>query len=480
MSAAAAEPIFVLPDIRQRSWASIAIISVDILALELALLLGCIVRFLLHSIFPIGLNAPQYQGLALGVLTLPLAYGWVGVYPGYGMGAVQRIRARVYATLTIFGMLLIWNYAFQDRQWSRGVLVLTMLFALALIPAVEAPLRKWMVFRGICGVPVIILGAGRTGASVARTLKKECDLGFVPVGILDDDPRKWGSKIEDVPILGPLSMSEAISARAKTAIIAMPGLNRSRLAGLVHKLTFPNVIVVPDLFGIQSLWITSRDLGGVLGLEVKKNLLVPSNRLLKRFLDFALAVPAATLSAPFILISALWIKIVSRGSAFFVQEREGTGGKRIEVYKLRTMRPDAESILLDYLAKNPEEKESWLRYYKLRRDPRIIPGIGWFLRRYSLDELPQLWNVLKGDMSLVGPRPFPYYHLSSFPDAFRGLRSSVMPGVTGLWQVSARSDGDLRVQEAEDTYYIRNWSLWLDFYILLRTVHRVLTPRGAY
>src|SRR5947209_7506968 len=291
MSAAVAEPVLAVPEIRQRSWANFAIIAVDILALELALFLGCIVRFLLHSIFPIGLNAPQYQGLALGVLTLPLAYAWVGVYPGYGMGVVQRIRVRVYATLTVFIVLLTWNYAFEDRQWSRGVLLLTMVFALALIPAVEAPVRKMMIARGICGVPVIILGGGRTGATVAQALRKESDLGFVPVGILDDDPRKWGTEIEGVTVVGPLSMAEAVSERAKTAIIAMPGLSPDRLAGLVHRLTFPNVIVVPDLFGIQSLWITSRDLGGVLGLEVKKNLLVPSNRILKRLLDFAIALP---------------------------------------------------------------------------------------------------------------------------------------------------------------------------------------------
>ncbi len=359
MSAAVAEPVLRLPEIRQRSWASFAIVAIDILALELALLLGCIVRFLLHSIFPIGLNAPQYQGLALGVLTLPLAYAWVGVYPGYGTGVVQRIRARVYATLTVFIVLLAWNYAFQDRQWSRGVLLLTMVFALALIPAVEAPVRKMMIARGICGVPVIILGGGRTGAALARALRKESDLGFVPAGILDDDPRKWGAEIEGVPIIGPLSMASAVSARAKTAIVAMPGLDRERLAGLVHNLTFPNVIVIPDLFGIQSLWITSRDLGGVLALEVKKNLLVESNRVLKRLLDFAIAVPGALLSAPLIATSALWIKVVSRGPAFFIQEREGMGGKRITVYKLRTMHPDAERILLDYLAKNPEERERW-------------------------------------------------------------------------------------------------------------------------
>jgi lipopolysaccharide/colanic/teichoic acid biosynthesis glycosyltransferase len=234
------------------------------------------------------------------------------------------------------------------------------------------------------------------------------------------------------------------------------------------------------LFGIQSLWITSRDLGGVLGLEIKKNLLVPSNRRLKRLLDYAIAVPAFLASLPFIGLCAIWIKAVSPGPALFRQEREGERGKRITVYKLRTMYPDSERLLHEYLDNNPEEKINWYRFYKLKQDPRILPRIGWFLRRYSLDELPQLWNVLRGDMSLVGPRPFPYYHLNSFTDGFRALRSSVMPGVTGLWQVSERSDGDVKVQEVGDTYYIRNWSLWLDIYILLRTIRTVLLPSGAY
>jgi len=207
---------------------------------------------------------------------------------------------------------------------------------------------------------------------------------------------------------------------------------------------------------------------------------IQNRRFLKRILDFVIAVPLGLASAPFVGFWALWIKIVSPGPALFLQEREGKAGKRIIVYKLRTMHQDAEQLLLKYLEANHAENANWLRHYKLKKDPRVIPGIGWFLRRYSLDELPQLWNVLRGDMSLVGPRPFPEYHLNSFPAAFRTLRSSVMPGVTGLWQVSTRSDGDLEVQEAEDTYYIRNWSLWLDIYILLRTVQTVIMPNAAY
>ncbi len=207
---------------------------------------------------------------------------------------------------------------------------------------------------------------------------------------------------------------------------------------------------------------------------------IQRKRILKRILDFAIAVPMALATAPCVGFWALWIKMVSPGPAFFLQEREGKAGKRIVICKLRTMHQDSEQLLLNYLEVNRNEKANWLRHYKLKKDPRVIRGIGWFLRRYSLDELPQLWNVLRGDMSLVGPRPFPEYHLNSFPVPFRSLRASVMPGVTGLWQVSARSDGDLKVQEAQDTYYIRNWSLWLDVYILLRTVQTVIMPNAAY
>ena len=480
MSASSAEQVIAIPEIKKRSWATASLILVDIFALELALLLGCITRFFLDSIFPIALNHPQYQGLALGVLVLPIAYGWLGLYPGYGMSAVQRLRGRFYATFTIFVVLLMWNYTVYEGQWSRGVLLLTMLYAVILAPLLETPLRHELIKRGVCGLPVIVLGAGATGALVTRTLQKERDLGFVIAGMLDDDPEKWGRSVHGVPVLGPLSAVDAFAGRAKVALIAIPRLERARLSELVESLPFPNVILVPDLFGLQSLWITTRDMGGVLGLELKRNLLVPANRLLKRTLDYAVGVPAFLISLPFIALFALWIKLTSSGSPFFVQEREGKNGARIKIYKLRTMHYDAESVLAEYLNNHPAEKEDWLRYYKLKKDPRVVRGIGWFLRRYSLDELPQLWNVLRGEMSLVGPRPFPSYHLDSFPDNFRTLRSSVTPGITGLWQVSERSDGDLDVQQAQDTYYIRNWSVWLDIHIAVRTLNRVIWPNGAY
>lgn len=463
----------------RRPWATLFIVLADVVALEIALGLGCLFRYALHPLLH-GIGTRQFAGVALGILTLPLAYHWAGLYPGYGMGAVQRLRNRVYATLVIFAVLLAWNYIHQNGEWSRGVLLSTMVFALVVPPVLESATRKVLTRAGVCGVPVIILGGGDTGASVVRRLKKEPGLGLVPIAVLDDNPRMWGTRIDQVPVSGPLSSAAMFQDHAKVAVVVMPEVGRDRLVELIEDLSFPNVIVIPDLPGLQTLWTVSRDLGGMLGLELRKNLLIASNRFLKRALDYTVAIPLFLFALPLLAALAAWIKLVSPGPAFFCQEREGEDGERITVWKLRTMYPDAEDVLSDYLEANPAQKADWFRHYKLKKDPRVLPGIGSFLRRSSLDELPQLWNVLIGEMSLVGPRPFPDYHLDGFSRSFRNLRRSVAPGLTGLWQVSERSDGEISVQEALDTYYIRNWSLWLDLYIIVRTIRTVIAPRGAY
>jgi lipopolysaccharide/colanic/teichoic acid biosynthesis glycosyltransferase len=204
------------------------------------------------------------------------------------------------------------------------------------------------------------------------------------------------------------------------------------------------------------------------------------NRGVKRAFDLALTVPVMLVAGPVIGIAALLVKIFSPGPAFFTQEREGEGGQVVRVYKIRTMVPNAEQRLAEYLRDDEEARFEWERFLKLRNDPRIIPVVGKVFRRFSIDELPQLWHVLTGEMSLVGPRIFALWHVARFPAEFRELRRQVPPGMTGLWQVAHRNSGDLKIQEIVDSYYIHNWSVWMDLWILFRTVRIVLTGKGAY
>jgi lipopolysaccharide/colanic/teichoic acid biosynthesis glycosyltransferase len=199
----------------------------------------------------------------------------------------------------------------------------------------------------------------------------------------------------------------------------------------------------------------------------------------KRWLDLVLALVGIVLYLPTIGLAALAVLTVDPGPVFYAQKRRGKDGKPVRVWKLRTMYRDADARLERHLRENPAARDEWSRFFKLREDPRILPVIGRFLRRSSIDELPQLWNVLRGDMALVGPRPLPDYHLASFDADFRELRQTVVPGMTGLWQVSCRSDGDAALLRALDTFYVRNRSLALDVYILLRTVGVVIAGRGA-
>jgi lipopolysaccharide/colanic/teichoic acid biosynthesis glycosyltransferase len=200
----------------------------------------------------------------------------------------------------------------------------------------------------------------------------------------------------------------------------------------------------------------------------------------KRYLDFTLAVFLLFITLPLICIAASATWIVSPGPILFRQKREGLGGRPFELWKLRTMYLNADEILERHLDENPEVLTEWKTYCRFTKDPRILPVIGHFNRRFSIDELPQLWNVMRGEMSLVGPRPFPVAQIGLLHPKYRQIRSTVKPGLTGLWQVSGRSEHDIQKQLAIDILYVRKWTLWLDLWILLKTIPAVFSARGAY
>jgi Undecaprenyl-phosphate galactose phosphotransferase WbaP len=425
-----------------------------------------------------------HTSMLLAVGLSSAAFAFYGLYPGIGMTGVAHMRQIAHSVTLVY--LLLTASMFLVKDWwadSRGGFLLSWALSLALVPLGRAIAGHFLRSRPWWGVPVMVLGAGQTARVLIQNLHDNPVLGYRPVVCLDDDPARQGDCL-GVPVPGSLQNVAYFAEmyRTRRAIVAMPGLPREKLVANLQGWSgiFPNILIVPDLFGVASLWTEPRDLGGVLALRIRCNLLNPYNRLVKRALDLVFAAMALLVSAPFFAVAALWIKRVSPGPAFYVQERDGEGGLPIRILKLRTMFPEAEQMLHQHLAASPVAAREWTRFCKLKRDPRILPGIGHFLRRTSLDELPQLWNVLKGEMSLVGPRPFPSYHNERFQPEFRKLRTQIAPGLTGLWQISARSNGDLDVQAQLDSYYIKNWSLWLDLYILTRTAHAVLFQNGAY
>ena len=464
---------------RQRRWIPVALLAADSALVLLALAAAGLVRVLAAPWYPASIGVAHLRGIAFGLLTVPLACAFAGLYPGYGLAPVERLRRRVHAMFFVFAGLMAWGYLVEREEWSRGVLLAAMAIILTGGPLFERMLLGGLIRLGVWGSPVVVFGSAGSGAGIAGNLAGHPMLGYVPVCVLDVDSHvAWtGPKLFAV---AQLRLRGRGGDPVRTAVVAIPGMEESRMRALLESLPFPYVIVISDLSRIQSQSITAIDVGGALGLSLKRNLLIPWNRWIKRAIDIAGSALLLALTWPVIAICAIWIRLVSRGPAFYSQDRAGKGNKRIRVWKLRTMYPDADSLLDAFLAARPDRRQEWLTHFKLKDDPRILPVAGRFLRRSSLDELPQLWNIFKGDMSMVGPRPFPEYHMRHFDADFRRLRECVVPGLTGLWQVSARSEANLDTQKLLDTYYIRNWSIWLDIEIAIRTARAVWRGRGAY
>ena len=446
-----------------------------------ALLIGSVIGIVLWAQINPGVTT-LYYSLWPSIVVTVIVFAFFNLYPPVGLNGVEQMRKVVIGISTVyFGVTATMFLAKDFSASSRGVFITSWILSTVLVLSMRAITATWGARQRWWGTPVLVIGTGPTMVAVISKLHAHPALCLTPVGCLSDT-----SPIEKagVPILGAISAAAeiALEYRVHYAMVSMPKLSREDLLPLLEHLStiFHDILLIPDLMGAASLWVMPRDLGGILGLQFRHNLLNPLNRILKRILDIAGALAGLLLSAPIIAVAVIWIKIASPGKAFFVQERDGESGSSIHVFKLRTMFLDAEQVLESYLNSNKEAELEWEQFCKLRNDPRILPGVGHILRRTSLDELPQLWNILVGDMSLVGPRPFPSYHNARFDPDFRILRTRVKPGLTGLWQVSARSNGNLEVQAALDTYYIRNWSVWLDLYILIRTAKAVLYPSGAF
>lgn len=418
-------------------------------------------------------GGPATLALAGAVLTVCL-HRLLGIFDTWRCSPFWLLRQRFFAALVTAGCIALAagfpaGNVFGIATWLSCTVALVSLGSIGSLMARTVLMRTHLWCE-----PVVLVGDPNATEAFAAALLASPESGYLPVERIASPASVEGS-LEDIDAY-PQSLSSNLQAQC--AILLSQGDSREDQR-VTARLQYPTIIILPDVGALQTLGVEARAIGNAAGLSIHRSLLVPRNLLFKRLFDLMVSLPALVIAIPVIALSALAVWLIDRGNPFYSQLREGQHGQPIRVWKLRTMFRDAELRLAEYLADHPDAQAEWQRRFKLSSDPRILPFVGNFLRRSSFDELPQLWNVVRGDMSLVGPRPFPHYHLDTFSANFRKMRASVVPGLTGLWQVQERSLGDIATQERCDTFYIRNWSIWLDLYIILQTIPSVLSGRGA-
>ena len=379
--------------------------------------------------------------------------------------------------------IIIIYFLKASEQSSRLFIILFGLFVLINVCLIRYGLLKFLKRRNIFYEPIIVIGAGLTAERLINFWRTDLGYRYKIVGLIDDHPIST-TLPKNFPILGGFKEARGIirAAKVKTVIIAAPGLSKEKLQSLISDIQphVKNISFVPDLIGTPMSSVEPAILFSekILMLNLRNNLSRTYNRVFKRIFDLTLTIIGGLMISPVLLGIAIAVAIENRGHVIFAHKRVGAAGKKFFCYKFQTMVPDAEERLKQYLAENPAARREWEETFKLTDDPRVTK-LGSFLRRTSLDELPQLWNVIRGEMSLVGPRPIVQAEVVRYGKNIREYYM-VLPGITGMWQVSGRSDTTYPERVAMDAWYVRNWSVWIDLMYLFKTVKAVVSRKGAY
>ncbi len=411
-----------------------------------------------------------------------------GLYPGIGLGSIvefrQTCRVVMAGSLIMGGVLIYSNVA----SWAAIFVtcVLTGFFGIPSLVSSRFITRKLVTRWSWWGIPTAIIGEPGPGLELFHRLQKEQELGFRPIGVLVESEDYWATANEStVPIYDVKTADSFASENSITCALISQGSGGDITSTLDRALAvIPNRVLLAYEQLDMGIWDELLCVGAATGLRLSSSRPTLLHKWVKRTLDVAAAATALLLGFPFLATIALLIKLTSKGPVLYGQQRIGLGGQHFTAWKFRTMQSDADKVLDSFLEKNPKANREWQETHKLKNDPRVT-WIGKFLRATSLDELPQLWNILVGEMSVVGPRPIidsPTYdatYVRVYPDEYQ-LYKSVRPGLTGLWQVRCRNSGVYELRIYWDMYYIRNWSIWLDCYLIMRTVRTVLLREGGH
>lgn len=368
---------------------------------------------------------------------------------------------------------------------SRTLLSLTFIYMIFLLPFSRLIIKKLLVSLELWQKYILIIGSGKKVNLIYRGFQRENTMGFRVIGLLADSSSDESTNVNhNLPILGKISDIEEImnKTEVRDILIATSGIDNKSIVDITNRLQrmSAKVMLAPDLFGIPLSGIEVEYLFDekAIILAMRNNLASVWNRSMKRIFDILLSILILIPALPIMAMIGLLIKIDSKGPVIFGHSRIGQNGQSFKCLKFRTMVQNSQEVLEKLLQSDPKIREEWEREFKLKNDPRIT-RVGKFLRKTSLDELPQLFNVLLGQMSLVGPRPIITDEIQKYGEYFKDF-SMVTPGITGLWQVSGRNDIDYEERVQLDVWYVRNWSLWLDVVLLFRTVGVVLGRKGAY
>jgi len=431
-----------------------------------------ILVFLMRATF--GDVDPALYHWALPLLLMgPLLAAGMGLYQTISLPPHREIKALFQLTSLMYAIILAVLFLSKSGDvYSRIVIAGSWAATIFILPALRGLCRRRFMRCRWWGRPLVIFDSGDSGRAFWRYLKHRPERGLNPVAMF-----RLPVEVQEARAL----FAAAAQKYPKAMSMILQKADQGQCLDYITEASrfFERILVVPSFNdGFRVHWLTPRDLGNSVGLLVRQNLRDKRRLCIKRLTDVLLCAMGSVVLLPLGLVLALAIRIDSRGPIFFRQRRIGRGGKEIRIFKFRTMVDNADEVLRQLLESDPELAAEWESDHKMKNDPRIT-RVGRFLRKVSLDELPQLLNVVTGDMSLVGPRPIVAGEVQKYGPVYEEY-CMVRPGITGLWQISGRNNTSYAERVAFDHYYINNWSVWMDLWILGKTVPVVITGYGAY
>ena len=453
-----------------------------------AILLAEKMAFGLHDLYGLLMGTSYHVPDAYLYFWIPLVFiAFLAISQTYTkmQPILETVRQIFYAVLYALITCILALYFMQASMLaSRLYVVLFGVLALFNVYAARYALLKFLKVTNTFMKPVILIGAGKTAEQVLRSFEQDLGYRYKVIGILDDNPVSQ-TLPQKFLLMGTLDNAAEIvhDSAVKTVIVTVPGMEKEKLQALLEHIQpyVRDIIFVPDLIGVPLYNVEAQTLFNeqIMMLSLRNNLARRRNRAFKRLFDIFVGGLLCIPIIPTLLVVAICITLDSKGPVFFNGQRIGKNGKTFTCYKFRSMYTNAGEILKEYLAAHSAAQEEWNTFAKLRDyDPRVTQ-VGRWIRKYSLDELPQILNVIKGDMSLVGPRPYLPREKEDIGEYLSTITLTV-PGITGFWQTSGRNDVSFAGRVAMDTWYVRNWSIWLDLMYLFKTVKIVFTGKGAY